>query len=216
MLYSNAETNSWKFLKLISVKENVTYINFIGFVLASGFAICMYVFLNASQGFVLGSILNVSSKDLGNITGNLTFFDQCISLVMVYVWGVLSDRVGRNFIYGAGFGFMGLALILYPYATGVSTDLVFYRFVFALGTAATSCMLTAVLADYSAEGGRGKLSGLVGLMSGLGAIFAVFVFMPIPAKFRGSVEGIKYAFGLVGGISIGFGVLRGAFVAGQH
>ncbi|KDO23967.1 hypothetical protein SPRG_10664 [Saprolegnia parasitica CBS 223.65] len=207
MLYSNAETNSWKFLKLIAVKENVTYINFIGFVLASGFAICMYVFLNASQGFVLGSILNVSSKNLGNITGNLTFFDQCISLVMVYVWGILSDRVGRNFIYGAGFGFMGLALILYPYATGVSTDLVLYRFVFALGTAATSCMLTAVLADYSAEGGRGKLSGLVGLMSGLGAIFAVFVFMPIPAKFRGSVEGIKYAFGLVGGISIGFGVL---------
>ncbi|OQR95676.1 hypothetical protein ACHHYP_00059 [Achlya hypogyna] len=207
MIYSNAETRSWKFLKMIAVKENVTVLNFIGFVLASGFAICMYVFLNSTQGFVLGSVLHVPTAKLGDITGNLTFFDQCISLIMVYVWGVSSDRIGRNYIYGAGFGFMGIALILYPYATSVNTDLVFYRFIFALGTAGTSCMLTAVLADYSADSGRGKLSGLVGLMSGLGAIFAVFVFMPIPAKTRGSVDGLKYAFGLVGGISIAFGVL---------
>ncbi|KAF0698250.1 Aste57867_11125 [Aphanomyces stellatus] len=208
MIYPNSsEGRSWKFLKLIALKEHVTVVNFLAFVLASGMAICMYVFLNSAQGFILGMVLRVNKNNLGDITGNLTLFDQLVSLVMVYVWGVSSDRVGRHYIYGAGFAFMGVATILYPYATGVSSDLVFYRFLFALGTAATSCMMTAVLADYAADAGRGKLSGLVGLMSGLGAIFAVFVFMPLPGKAKGQIDGLKYAFGLVGGISIGFGVL---------
>ncbi|EQC33513.1 hypothetical protein SDRG_09020 [Saprolegnia diclina VS20] len=205
MLYATAETRTWKFLKLIALKENVTGLNFVAFVLASGLAICMYVFLSSTQGFVLGDILQVPVTKIGDISGNLTLFDECISLVMVYVWGVYSDRIGRHGIYGLGFVLIGAGLLAYPYATSYNSDLIVYRALYAFGAAATSSMLTAVLADYAAESDRSKISGLVGLMSGVGALLAVFVFLPLPAKFASVVDGLRMSYAIVGGVSIVFG-----------
>ncbi|OQR93147.1 hypothetical protein ACHHYP_02857 [Achlya hypogyna] len=206
MLYATAETRTWKFLKLVSLKENVTALNFVAFVLASGLAICMYVFLSSTQGFVLGDILGVPSARLGDISGNLTLFDECVSLVMVYAWGVYSDRIGRNGIYGLGFVLIGAGLVAYPYATSYNSDLIVYRALYAVGAAATSSMLTAVLADYAAESDRGKVSGLVGLMSGVGALLAVFVFLPLPTKFASAVEGLRISYAVVGGFAVLFGL----------
>ncbi|KDO23968.1 hypothetical protein SPRG_10665 [Saprolegnia parasitica CBS 223.65] len=205
MLYATAETRTWKFLKLIALKENVTGLNFVAFVLASGLAICMYVFLSSTQGFVLGDILQVPVTKIGDISGNLTLFDECVSLIMVYVWGVYSDRIGRHGIYGLGFVLIGAGLLAYPYATSYNSDLIAYRALYALGAAATSSMLTAVLADYAAESDRGKISGLVGLMSGVGALLAVFVFLPLPTKFASVVDGLRISYAIVGGVSIAFG-----------
>ncbi|RHY31716.1 hypothetical protein DYB32_003226 [Aphanomyces invadans] len=204
-MYATAESRTWKFMKAVAVKEHVTSLNFVAFILASGLAICMFVFLSSTQGFVLNQILHIDLAVIGNISGNLTLFDECISLIMVSVWGVCSDRWGRRGIYGAGFVLMGVGLALYPFATALSPYLIVYRGIFAIGGAATSSMLTAVLADYSSEKDRGKVSGMVGLMSGVGALLAVFVFLRLPAKYVDQVHGLRFTYSVVAGICAVFG-----------
>ncbi|RLO08632.1 hypothetical protein DYB28_011479 [Aphanomyces astaci] len=205
-MYTTAESRTWKFMKVVAVKEHVTSLNFIAFILASGLAICMFVFLSSTQGFVLNQILHINLDVIGNISGNLTLFDECISLVMVSVWGVLSDRWGRRGIYSSGFVIVGIGLVLYPFASSLSPDLILFRGIFAFGGAATSSMLTAVLADYSSEKDRGKVSGLVGLMSGIGALVAVFVFLRMPAKYADQVQGLRVTYSVVAAICALFGV----------
>ncbi|KAF0701352.1 Aste57867_8133 [Aphanomyces stellatus] len=205
-MYATADTRTWKFMKMVSLKENVTSLNFIAFIFAAALSICMFVFLSSTQGFVLNQILRVDLGTIGNISGNLTLFDECIALVMVYVWGILSDRWGRGGIYGVGFLLMGIGLVLYPFSKHLSPDLIIYRGIFSLGGSATSSMLTAVLADYSSEKDRGKVSGLVGLMSGIGALLAVFFFLPMPAKYTDQVKGLKIAYSTVAGVSALFGI----------
>lgn len=53
--------------------------------------------------------------------------------------------------------------------------LVAFRLIFAVGGGAAASMLTAVLGDFVIPKDLGKASGVMGLMSGLGALFGVFV-----------------------------------------
>ncbi|CAK4085738.1 unnamed protein product [Aphanomyces euteiches] len=205
-MYATAESRTWTFLKMVAVKENVTTLNFVAYILASGLSICMFVFLSSTQGFVLNQILHINLDTIGNISGNLTLFDECISLILVYLWGILSDRWGRHYIYGAGFLVMGVGLVIYPFASKLTPDLILYRAIFAVGAAATSSMLTAVLADYSSEKDRSKISGIVGLMSGVGALLAVFIFLPMPTKYSDQVKGLKSTYGIVASVSALFGL----------
>ncbi|OQR92051.1 hypothetical protein THRCLA_08798, partial [Thraustotheca clavata] len=206
MLYATAEGRTWRLWNTFALKENVTTTNFITFIVASGLAICMYVFLSSTQGFVLGQVLNVPVSKIGDISGNLTLLDEILSLGMVYFWGIYSDRIGRNSIYAMGFGFIGIGLIAYPFASDYNIDLIVFRAIYALGAAATSAMLTAVLADYAGDHDRGKISGLVGLMSGVGALFAVFVFLRLPTKFHDPIQGLRITYGIVGSVAILFGI----------
>jgi MFS family permease len=75
---------------------------------------------------------------------------------------------------------MGIGLILYPLAQNVYPQLLIYRLIFALGAAASGSMITAILADYINENDKGKVSGLVGTFSGLGAILGAFILIPLP------------------------------------
>lgn len=66
------------------------------------------------------------------------------------------NRIGRKIIYSFGFFMMALGMALFPHATEINPSsfgsffqsLYFYRFLFAVGSSATSSMLTAVLSDY--------------------------------------------------------------------
>lgn len=116
-------------------------------------------------------------------------------MVMVIVWGVASDRVGRRLVFSMGFLYMALATFLYPLASSVYgsatnvsffNSLLFYRLIFACGGAATSDMLTVVLGDYAAEGKRAKLAGLLGVSTGLGACFGALFLNRLPTFFTKS------------------------------
>ena len=201
------------------------------FLLSSFLTIASFVFINSTQAYILTDLLDTPRAKLGAIQGNLSSMDEGISMIMVIVWGVLSDRIGRRIVFAAGFLLMALAIFLYPLASSVyglnSTSsflnsLLFYRLIFACGGAATSDMLTVVLGDYAAEGKRSKLAGLLGVSTGLGACFGALFLNRLPTFFIRSQEkeiitsaGTIYAsfwitaFLLIGGALIsGFGVRK--------
>lgn len=63
-----------------------------------------------------------------------------------------------------------------------------------------------MLGDYSADESRGRISALVGICSGLGAITALFFFLRIPLFFPdGAFNGLRKTYFIVASISVAFG-----------
>ncbi|KAI9216761.1 major facilitator superfamily domain-containing protein [Blastocladiella britannica] len=188
------------------VHPSFSAVNFITFLLATLLSVCMFVFLSAGTSFVLTEVIGLTSGE-GNASGSLAFYDELLSIVMVLVWGSLSDVVGRRAVYSIGFAVMGAGMAIYPLATNLYPQLLLARLLFAVGAAACSTMLTAVLADCAGKL-RGRISGIVGLMSGLGALVGVFVLLPLPTKFQdhGATlgRGVQYTYFIAGGASVAF------------
>lgn len=99
----------------------------------------------------MGQILSVPTDQLGNASGSLTFYDELVSIVAVWGWGIHSDCVGRRIVYGTGFSIMAISLALFTYARTLYPELLLYRLIFALGGGASSSMMTATLADYASD-----------------------------------------------------------------
>lgn len=213
------------------LKNGVKRAWLLAFLVSSFLTIASFVFLNSTQSYLLTDLLDIPRVKLGGIQGNLSSMDEGLSMVMVIVWGVASDRIGRRLVFAFGFLLMALATFLYPLASSVyagSTflsffrSLLFYRLIFACGGAATSDMLTVVLGDYAAEGKRAKLAGLLGVSTGLGACFGALFLNRLPTFFtRGSAGLVTSSAGtivasfwitavlLLGGAAIsGFGIRR--------
>ncbi|KAJ3159763.1 hypothetical protein HDU86_001415 [Geranomyces michiganensis] len=142
---------SIRFLSIFRLRHGVSPLKFLIYLLAAALGICIFVFLNASQGFVLSNIVHIPAPSLGNASGSLTFYDECVSVVCVWLWGIASDRVGRRGVYGGGFVIMGVALAAFTFPTRLYPELLLVRLLFAVGGAASSAMMTAVLADYAAD-----------------------------------------------------------------
>jgi MFS family permease len=192
----------------LSLSKGVTNLHFVIYLFAALLSISFFVFLNASQAFVLGEILLVPKESLGDVSGSLGFYDEILSVFMVLVWGIISDSIGRKIVYISGFIILSVALYLFTFAVNVYPQLLLFRLIFSLGGAATSAMLTAVLADFVAgESTRGKLAGSVGLSTGLGALVALFGFLPLITKVGAGVKGIRNMYIIVGSIGIAFSII---------
>ncbi|KAJ3370191.1 hypothetical protein GGF31_004248 [Allomyces arbusculus] len=172
-------TPSRRVLGFIYLHPAYSTTHFFAFLVATFFTVAFFVYMSSATAFVLSEILGLKEGQ-GNAAGSLAFYDELLSMVMVVVWGVLSDRVGRRVVCTIGFLLMGAGMLVYPLARNLYPQLLLARLLYALGGAACSCMLTAVLADCAGKL-RGRISGLVGLVSGLGALLGVFVFLPFPA-----------------------------------
>jgi MFS family permease len=162
------------------LQDGISLLNLVSYLTACFFSITLFVYLNSAQAFLLPFILE-SNGEIGQVSGQLTFYDELLSLGVVFLAGVVSDRVGRHVVYSAGFVIMGMALVIYPFARNVYPDLLLARLLFSMGGGCAAAMLTAVLADFAQESWRGKLAAGVGTMSGLGALLALFVLLRIPA-----------------------------------
>ncbi|KAF9972663.1 hypothetical protein BGZ73_004199 [Actinomortierella ambigua] len=197
----------------LSIHPGVTKLNFLAFLVSALFSICFFVFLNAEQTFVLSEILR--EPNIGATGGSLAFYDEIASIILatkrgtvsnVALWGVLSDKLGRRPVNVTGYLIVGVALIVFPLAKNVYPQLLLVRLLFAIGASACSSMITALVGDYSSGADRGKISGVVGLFTGVGALIAVFGFLPMPSRFAvGDVtleQGLKRTFLIVGIIAI--------------
>lgn len=157
--YEITLTIGMNFLGLVELTPGTSRVNFLFYLLASMLTITLYVFLNSQQTFVLRYILNISDGVSGNTNASLVFYDQLLSLLLLGVWGALSDMVGTRMIYVSGFAIMGVALVLYTWAENVYPQLLMLRFLYAVGAAASGCMVTAVISEYVAEKDKGAVAG---------------------------------------------------------
>ncbi len=145
-------------------------------------ALVLFTFAPQAQPFVLTELLGIAESEQGVISGNVSLFAEVIILFSIGAWGVISDRLGRRVVYGAGFLLMGVGAFLTASVDSVLT-LYLYRGVFALGAAAVTTMLATVIADYVVDEDRGKGSGFGGIGNGLGALITVFVLLQLPEIF---------------------------------
>lgn len=159
---------------VIRLQQGISCCNFLTMLLVSLMAICLLVFLNAMQGFLLTGVFGVETDELGTVSANLSLADEVWSIVTLAAWGIFSDRLGRRNIVMLGFLQISIASLIIPNGNQVFPGLLLARLLYAQGASALSSMISALLADYVHRDDLGKATGLVGLMSGLGALIAVF------------------------------------------
>jgi MFS family permease len=142
----------------------------------------LMTFMNFVQPYVLSEIVKVDPSRQGVVSGDLGMVSELVMIACVGLAGAFSDRIGRRAVYAAGFLVLGLSYLLYPWAGSVSA-LFGLRAIFAIGAACVTAMLGAVIADYPAPEDRGRATGRMGIMNGLGVIITLFVLAKLPARF---------------------------------
>jgi MFS family permease len=147
-------------------------------------------FLSFSQPYVLTEIIGIPPARHGQVTGLLITMHEIVVLALVSFAGGLSDRVGRRPLYSTGTLIAGAGFAIYGMASTVG-DLYVGRFVYAIGLAFVGVMIAVTAADYPAEGSRGKIAGVSGVLNGLGIGLATALFAALPAIFK--AEGMSSA-----------------------
>jgi MFS family permease len=111
-----------------------------------------------------------------------------------------------------GYLLVGGSLFAFVHPSRVYPDLIFLRLFFALGGSACVAMVTAILPQMNpvslatAKPTNGKISGLAGFCTGVGALIAVTLFLPLPRVFMshgwGLKEAIQASFYVVGTVAL--------------
>lgn len=145
--------------------------SFVGIGALSGIAIL--------QSYILNAHLHVPRAEQGTLAGNLAFWSEVVGLLLFFPFGIAADRIGRRPVLSFGFVMLALGWGLYPFAT-TANELLVYRFIYAVGAAATAGMLATLVNDYPVDGSRGKLIGATSMMNTLGTMFMAGVVGQIP------------------------------------
>ncbi|WOX05908.1 MFS transporter [Microbulbifer pacificus] len=160
--------------------ENVTVPNVLTFYFACLTAIMFASFIPQSQPFLLTEFLNIPQERHGMVSGLLNFWAEIAIIIAVAIFGPLSDRFGRRPITGIGFLLMSAGIALYPHASNLG-ELLIIRLIYAVGLAAVTTTIVALVADYVRDESRGLATGLQGVMNGVGAMICVFLLLQLPA-----------------------------------
>ena len=157
--------------------------NMVTFYWASLTGILLQTFVPQMQPYLLTEFLRIPEGEQGVVSGNLSFWGELVIIVMVGVWGTLSDRIGRRPVMALGYLIMSAGVFAYPQATSYE-GLLAVRLAFAAGAAAYSVMLVALIADYLSDESRGRATGMMGFFNGLGALITVMVVLRLPKMFQ--------------------------------
>lgn len=168
----------------IQLTEGVQKKNMLGFYLTCFTAIMLASFVPQTQPFLLTEVLQIAVGKQGAISGNLAFSGEIVIILSVAVLGSLSDKIGRRAVTALGYVFMAGGIFLYGLATSVN-DLLIARCVYAAGIAAASTMIITLMADYALDQSRGRATGILGIMNGLGAMVSALFLLRLPAIYQG-------------------------------
>ncbi|KAG5421201.1 hypothetical protein I9W82_000291 [Candida metapsilosis] len=177
---------------------------------------------------------------IGRIVGGLGFFDEIVSMSTAPLLGVLNDRLSSKGIAGArtiqSFSFVIIAVALLGYALNHNLVPMMFilRGVFALGVTGCMSMVTVMLNQLSMSdfefaklwrkqrpeedveeevsvGKNGKFSAIMGIATGLGAIFSVSMLVTLPSKlaeWSDLKSGLEGSYVVVSGFAlVSFGIL---------
>ena len=164
----------------LKLENDVSGTNVLTFYFACLATIMFASFIPQSQPFLLTEFLGIPPERHGMVSGLLNFWAEIAIIIAVAIFGPLSDRFGRRPITGFGFVVMSAGIALYPHARDV-TELLFVRLAYAVGLAAVTTTIVALVADYVRDESRGRATGLQGVMNGVGAMICVFLLLQLPA-----------------------------------
>lgn len=222
---SDAVNKNYKF-------RHLTALNLTGF-----FCISFIIFLTSTQPFFITQLLSIDNSKLGNIIGTLGVVDELTCIIVSPLIGSFSDKInhlnwlfnGPKFIVVAGFISIWASFFLYGFIPFSSwTELIFPRILFAIGV--TSCMSMVpvllnqlIYSDFKFSNNlfwkfnrsqpttninkNGRYSAMIGVCTGLGAIFSVSCFLTLPVRLLAdydisSKQALKLAFVAIGFISL--------------
>ena len=179
----NTNKDSIRFIGL-DLAAGVSKTNMRTFYLICFSSIMVAVFLAGAQPFVLEEILGIPTESQGSISGSLAFWGEIVIILTASMYGALSDKVGRKNITVFGYLLIAAGVFIYGLAQDYKT-LLLARLIFALGFSALNAMLIALVADYARNRSRGRATGYLGVMNGLGAMISVLVLLKLPVYFSG-------------------------------
>ncbi len=168
----------------IALNDGVSRGHMQSFYLACYAAIMLATFIPQTQPFLLDEVLGLERSRQGVVSGNLNFWGEIVIILTVGLWGGLSDRIGRRAVTGMGFMLVAAGILLYGLVKDIS-GLLLARVVYSAGIAAVSTMIITLMADYANNASRGKATGYLGIMNGLGAMTAALFLLKLPAIFKG-------------------------------
>ena len=113
-------------------------------------------------------VMGIAADTQAMLTGYLGALQELVFILLLGAAGALSDRIGRRPVYVFGLALTGIGFVLYPHASSIS-QLVAFRLLVAIGSAAMIGMMVTVVADYADERSRGRANGLQALAATLGA-----------------------------------------------
>ena len=173
----------------INLAEGIKPRHVTAYLFAALVSIGLFIYLTALTPYILRVNVGLDEARFGQVSGDLQFWQELLVIFAIGWWGAMSDRFGRRIIYILGFLILTVAYATYAFATSVP-ELIAVRLIFALGVAATTALLSAMLADYPAEDSRGKLSGLAFFLNGIGSVIFITQLTKLPAVFeaRGAHE----------------------------
>ncbi len=179
--------------------------------------ICLASLINMLQPFMLSEFLGLPSDAHGVPTGQLALAGELVLIALVGVFGIWSDRVGRRFIYGSGLLIIGIGFAITPFSRSIEM-LLFTRCVYAIGAAGATAMLAIVVADYVVDEDRGKATGLMGFMNGLGAMVSALVLVKIPSWLTAAgispIDAGWYTYGGVAIFAMASAIIAWTFLSG--
>lgn len=192
--------------------------NLVIFFLAVSFgSITLLVFSDASLSYVVQNQLHMvvdpkqPTDPTGSLVGRIVLYSELLICAAIWIWGMVSDRIGRRWVFALGTLFIAASFVAMPFAS-TYLQVVGIRLVFAPGAAAVSAMLMALVCDYPRDDthnkSRGKASAIMGILAGLGAIFALFGLLAIPSLFpKDDPYSTMYMFLAAAGVALLCGIV---------
>ena len=177
----------------IWLTPGVTFINAWTLLLVAFFSIGLTSFINVFQPYILTEHLGIPRGSLlepgeqGQVTALLSLTQEVIMLSLLIPIGMAADKIGRRTIFALGFFLLAVGFTLYPTATSL-TQLIAFRFVYAIGAACVVAMLATTQADYPQDASRGKMIGLTGVLQGIGVVSAILLLNQLPLFYRDIAE----------------------------
>lgn len=183
----------------IELATGVRITHFWTYMYASLICIGMISNMNFSQPYILIEHLGIANPgEAGRITGQLTLITEIMSLLLIWPFGILADRIGRRPVIMLGIGTIGLSYAVYPWAAEVP-QLLAMRVIFGIGVAAAAAMTATIQNDYPTESSRGRVIGFSSAFNALGIVLATRLVSALPKWLQDAgmepVAAGRYAYG---------------------